>query len=89
MKWIPWIFCLCVGWGAVGCTEPVPPSLNGKDRRLLDSLYRDTANAQRILLDSLCDLQYDALVPRVTDSILDKRLRERKRQLDRLKSGSQ
>ena len=71
------------------CTDPPPPSLNGADRKLVDSLYRDSASFVRLELDSLCALRTPPLVAHLTDSLLGARLDERLRQLERLQKRPQ
>lgn len=66
------------------CTEPPPPTLNAKDRDLVDSLYRDSINIMRPILDSLCDLNFDAAVNAKVDSIMQKRLEEIRKQMERI-----
>ena len=73
----------------LACTDPPPPALSSSDRRLIDSLYRDTAAIKRVELDSLCVLHQPALVRQLTDSLLDARLEERARQLERLQNRPQ
>ena len=80
---------LLIGLLATACTDPPPPSLNSVDRKLVDSLYRDTASILRVELDSLCALRQPALVAQLTDSLLSARLAERLRQLDRLQKRPQ
>lgn len=85
------LLLLAAGWwgGSTGCTDPPPPSLNSADRKLIDSLYRDSAAIKRAELDSLCALRRPALVQQLTDSILRSRLADRARQLERLQKQTQ
>ena len=80
----PVVLVAATTWPA--CTDPPPPSLNSADRRLVDSLYRDTAGIKRVELDSLCELRQPILVQQLRDSILAARLEERARQLERLQN---
>ena len=77
--------CLCFSLLLMhSCTEPPPPTLNAKDRDLVDSLYRDSINIMRPILDSLCDLNFDAAVNAKVDSIMQKRLEEIRKQMERI-----
>ncbi|RMF26870.1 MAG: hypothetical protein D6765_08330, partial [Bacteroidetes bacterium] len=67
------------------CTEPPPPSLDARDRQLLDSLFKQHIDSLRPIVDSLCEHWFDSLLPLTTDSILQVRLEERNRQLQRVR----
>ena len=66
------------------CTEPPPPSLNCKDRQISDSLYRDSINYLKPLIDSLCELNFDKNVQETVDSIMTERLEEIRKQMKRI-----
>ena len=85
------IFCIS-SLLAIGCTEPPVPSLNSKDRRLVDSLYKDSVLVLKPLLDSICETTFDQRVNAAVDSMMDIRLQEIRKQLARirqLKRGAQ
>ncbi len=67
------------------CTEPPIPSLNAKDRSLVDSLYKDTINLLLPQLDSICDLEFDARVAAAVDSMMKKRISEIEAQMRRIR----
>jgi hypothetical protein len=69
---------------AFGCTEPPTPTLNSKERRLVDSLYKDSIQVLRPFLDSLCDLNFDGDVAFAVDSMMEIRLAEIRKQLARI-----
>jgi hypothetical protein len=70
---------------AVGCTEPPVPSLNSKDRRYIDSLYKDSIQVLRPIIDSLCELNFDDRVNAAVDSMMTIRLEEIRKQLARIR----
>lgn len=66
------------------CTEPPPPSLSSQDRKIADSLYRDSINYLKPVMDSLCDLNFDKNVQATVDSIMAERLEEIRKQMERI-----
>ena len=69
----------------LSCTEPPPPSLNSKDRDLMDSLFREEVAITETILDSLCNANFDSVVQSAVDSILQVRRKEIERQLQRIR----
>ena len=67
------------------CTDPPPPSLNAKDRELIDSLFRLEIKVLKPELDSLCDATFDQRVQVAVDSMLIVRRAEIERQLQRIR----
>ena len=70
----------------LNCTEPPPPTLNAKDRDLMDSLYRDSLNRIRPVLDSICEVTFDDRVQDAVDSIMAEREEEIRKQLERIRA---
>lgn len=66
------------------CTEPPPPSLNSADRKVADSIYRDSINYLKPLIDSLCELNFEENVQATVDSIMAQRLEEIRKQMERI-----
>jgi hypothetical protein len=79
-----------VGFGMIAllflasCTEPPPPSLSSKDRKFADSLYRDSINFLKPVIDSICELNFDENVQATVDSIMAERLEEIRKQMERI-----
>jgi len=80
------VFWLSAGLAA--CTEPPPPTLNYKERLLVDSLYNQGVDSLRPILDSLCTLHFDSLVQASVDSMMQERLEEIERYLQRIKGDT-
>lgn len=80
------LFCL-TAWS--GCTEDPPPALSYKDREMIDSLFRMKIDTLRPYLDSLCEARTDSMVKRNADSIMDERLGEIQRYLERIRQEEQ
>lgn len=84
-----WIFafnCLLMAACTLpACTEPPPPTLSYPQRLLVDSLYNFGVDSLRPLLDSLCTAQFDSLVQRNADSMMQERLEEIERYLERIR----
>ena len=78
-------FLLLLAFLPLGCTEAPPPSLNYKDREVVDSLFRIRADTLRPIYDSLCNARLDSIVQRNADSILQERRNEIERYLERIK----
>ena len=68
------------------CTPDPPPTLNYKDRQLVDSLFRMQVDSLKPLMDSLCDLRFDSAVQHTVDSIMQERQSEIKKYLERIKN---
>ncbi|RMG77074.1 MAG: hypothetical protein D6714_20345 [Bacteroidetes bacterium] len=79
-----WILPFLFGVFLAGCTEPPEPTLNGKERRLLDSIYRDSVKQLHPVFDSLCELTFDARVASAVDSLMEVRLTEIRKQMERI-----
>ena len=54
------------------------------DRKIVDSLYRDSINTLKIEIDSLCELNFDKNVALTVDSIMQERLEEIRKQMRRI-----
>ena len=82
-----WILIIALGslLQFTACTEPPLPSLNSKDRNLIDSLYKDQVVTLKPVLDSICDSRFDERVARAVDSIMEIRVREIEEQLRRIR----
>lgn len=76
-------FSLFITFG-FGCTEPPVPTLNAKERSLVDSLYKDTINYLKPLMDSMFALEKEARVQAAVDSMIEKRMGEIAKQLQRI-----
>jgi hypothetical protein len=72
----------------VACTEEPPPTLNYKDRQLVDSLFKLQVDSLRPRYDSICNAQFDSLVKHHTDSMMDARMKEIEKYLQRIKQGN-
>lgn len=68
-----------------GCTEPPIPTLNGRERSLVDSLYKDTINYLLPKLDSICEVEFNGRVQAAVDSMMTKRMGEIEKQLNRIR----
>ena len=68
-----------------GCTEDPPPALSYKDREVVDSLFRMRVDTLRPRYDSLCAARMDSMVQRNVDSIMEERLGEIEKYLERIK----
>lgn len=84
----PSIWRMIIGVGLIAllasCTEPPPPSLSSDDRKFADSLYRDSINYLKPVIDSLCELNFDKNVQATVDSIMSERLEEIRKQMKRI-----
>ncbi|MEO1260128.1 MAG: hypothetical protein AAFZ15_15140 [Bacteroidota bacterium] len=80
------LFCLIT---TSACTADPPPTLNYKDRQLVDSLFRLQVDSLKPLMDSLCDLRFDSAVQHTVDSIMQERQSEIEQYLERIKSENQ
>ena len=69
----------------IACTPDPPPTLNHKDRQLVDSLFRKEVDSLKPIIDSLCDMRYDSVVQHTVDSIMKERQSEIDKYLERLK----
>ena len=82
-------FCFLVLSSALfpftSCTPDPPPTLNYKDRQIVDSLFRQQVDSLKPLLDSLCELRFDSAVQQTVDSIMSERQSEIDKYLERLK----
>ena len=85
-KYLLWGFLL-LGMGA--CTDPPPPSLNSKDREIIDSLYKLQVKDLKDEADSICDTQHDSLLEMYIDSMMTLRKMEIERQLQRIRQLEQ
>lgn len=68
-----------------GCTEEPPPTLLGKDRELIDTLYLQEVQVLRPQLDSLCEAIFEEEVARSVDSMVAIRRQEEARLRERIK----
>ena len=67
------------------CTPDPPPTLNYKDRQVVDSLFRKEVDSLKPMLDSICDMRFDSAVQFTVDSIMKERQTDRDIYLERLK----
>jgi hypothetical protein len=67
------------------CTPDPPPTLNYKDRQMVDSLFRVQVDSLKPLLDSICDVRFDSAVQHTVDSIIQERQSEKEKYLERLR----
>ncbi|MCB0617244.1 MAG: hypothetical protein KDC43_24310 [Saprospiraceae bacterium] len=74
---------------ATACTEDPPPTLDGTDRKIIDSLYQMEVNRIKPVLDSLCESRFDSLLQVAVDSILEVRNAEIEKQLNRIREQQQ
>lgn len=80
---LKFVFLLALVW-LISCTEPPPPTLSSADRKIADSIYRDSINYLKPLIDSLCELNFDQQVQATVDSIMEERLEEIRKQMERI-----
>ncbi len=74
-------FCLLL---PAACTiEPPEMPLTKEERKLIDSIYVAESKLVKIEMDSLCDLKFDRFVNRAVDSIIEDRLQEIERLINR------
>ena len=71
------------------CTPDPPPTLNYKDRQLVDSLFRLEVDSLKPLLDSICDLRFDSAVQHTVDSLMQERQSEIEKYLERIKKENE
>ena len=66
------------------CTieTPVMP-LTKEERQLIDSIYIEESKLLKVEMDSLCDLKFDRFVNHAVDSIIEDRLQEIERLINR------
>jgi hypothetical protein len=67
------------------CTPDPPPTLNYKDRQLVDSLFRREVDSLKPILDSICEIRFDSSVQAAVDSIISERESEKEKYLERVK----
>jgi len=65
------------------CKEP-EVKLTRADKKAIDTLTTNQLKIQRVLLDSLCEVERDSIIQKAVDSILV----VRKRQEERLREGN-
>ena len=70
---------------STSCTPDPPPTLNYKDRQMVDSLFRIQVDSLKPLFDSLCDMRFDSAVQHNVDSIIEERKSEKDKYLERLR----
>ncbi len=66
-----------------------PPDLSIQERKIADSLYRETMKTYREEMDSVCQQLQDSLIPIYKDSILKMRESEIQKQLERVRNSVQ
>jgi hypothetical protein len=71
------------------CTKDPPPTLSYKDRELVDSLYRLQVDSLNPGIDSLCKARFDSAVQHNVDSMMQERLSEIEKYLERVKRENQ
>lgn len=81
------VFCLlsCVFCLFQNCTPDPPPTLNFKDREIVDSLYALQVDSLKTLYDSLCEMRHDSAVQFKVDSMMEVRQSEIERYLERIR----
>lgn len=88
-RW-PLLFIAAVGLGMLGCESGSSGEVNVRfmptDRARIDTLVSNRVPLLRTEMDSICRLRHDALVDRLTDSIVRERLREEMRLRARIQS---
>lgn len=62
-----------------------PPGLTIQERKIADSLFRDSIKIYGKQLDTLCLQLQDSLIPIYRDSMLEMREKEIQKQLERVK----
>ena len=67
------------------CTPDPEPTLNYKDREVVDSLFRMEVGILKPVLDSLCEMRHDSAVQFKVDSMMKVRQAEIERYLERIK----
>jgi len=73
----------------MACTADPPPTLNYKDREVVDSLFRANVDTLKPMLDSFCALRHDSAVQHKVDSMMEERQSEIDRYLKRLKKDQE
>ncbi len=73
-----WISCFILPMSCVEETE----RLTRAERKVVDTLVVKETKILRLVSDSLCDLNFEASVTQVVDSIYEKRLKEMKKILE-------
>lgn len=71
------------------CTEDPPPTLFYQDRERIDSMFFDSVNIARPILDSLCVTRHDSLLSFFIDSLLEARQNEIETYLNRIESDEE
>ncbi len=71
------------------CTADPPPTLNYKDREMVDSLFRKEVSTMKPILDSLCNMRHDSAVQHKVDSMIKERQSEIDIYLERIKQEQQ
>jgi len=69
----------------IACTADPDPTLNYKDREIVDSLFRMEIDTLKVIYDSLCETRFDSAVIFKVDSIMKVRESEIEKYLERIK----
>lgn len=80
-KYLVFYFTLALFCGA--CTASSDDKLSVTERQMVDTLYTNRVKELRPLLDSICEVQQDSLVARVADSLIQVRMAEIDRIMNR------
>ncbi|HFA50128.1 MAG TPA: hypothetical protein ENJ95_14050 [Bacteroidetes bacterium] len=76
---------LCSIFLSSSCTPDPAPTLNYKDREVVDSLFKIQVDSLRPMLDSLHEIRFDSAVQYKVDSMLKERQSEIDKYLERLR----
>ena len=86
-QWILFFIIHCALYTTIGCTPDPDPTLNYKDREIVDSLFRLRIGNLKPILDSLCDVRYDSAVQFNVDSMMKVRQAEIEKYLERIRQA--
>jgi len=77
------LFILMLGVTAVGCENSKERPLSASSRKVVSQRYADTVRTLTPIVDSLCDLNREALVAQLSDSLYKVRIEDLNRQRKR------
>lgn len=87
-----YVKCVLLGWSILlgfGSCEVETPKITFSERIVADSIYRERIGPLSIQLDSLCSRMQDSLIRVASDSLMQERLEEIARQLNRIRNENQ
>lgn len=75
------LFAFCLAWSA--CEDQKEKPLSPTERKLVSQGYADTVRVLTPIVDSLCEVQKEALISHLTDSLYNVRIADLNRQRKR------